>query len=66
MAYIITDPYTALGVTDAASQDDIRKAYYAYQDSKRDDVELFQIIKEAYDILSDPERRRQYDETGET
>ena len=65
MAYIITDPYTALGVTDAASQDDIRKAYYAYQDSKRDDVELFQIIKEAYDILSDPERRRQYDETGE-
>ena len=27
MAYIITDPYTALGVTDAASQDDIRKAY---------------------------------------
>lgn len=63
------DPYEVLGVARGASQDDIKKAYRAlakklHPDLNPGDVAVEQRFKEvsaAYGLLSDVERRRQYD-----
>lgn len=71
MAYI--DYYKILGVDKNASQDDIRKAYRKlarkhHPDLNPNDKEAhikFQQINEANEVLSDPEKRKKYDEYGE-
>lgn len=63
------DLYDLLGVSKDASSDDIRNAYRALAKKHHPDLnpgdktaeETFKKIQAANDILSDPEKRRQYD-----
>jgi len=62
------DYYTMLGVTQSASQDEVRHAYHAlarryHPDSRTDEVETarFHEVQVAYSILTDPAQRRAYD-----
>lgn len=67
-----TDYYKELGVSKNASQADIKKAYRKlamkyHPDHAKDDKnaeEKFKKISEAYAVLSDPEKRKQYDTFG--
>ena len=66
------DYYKALGVDRKASADDIKKAYRKlarqyHPDRNPDDPkaeERFKEISEAYDVLSDPDKRKKYDRGG--
>src|SRR5215210_2577446 len=71
MDYI--DYYKVLGVDKNASQEDIKKAYRKlarkyHPDLNPNDKEAhktFQQINEANEVLSDPEKRKKYDQYGE-
>lgn len=71
MAYI--DYYNVLGVKKDASQDEVKKAYKKlarkfHPDLNPDDADShrkFQEINEANEVLSDPEKRKKYDQYGE-
>ena len=65
------DYYETLGVTRAASQDDIKRAYrrlarkFHPDVSKEADAESrFKEVGEAYEVLKDPEKRAAYDRFG--
>ncbi|MDO5853207.1 MAG: DnaJ domain-containing protein, partial [Thermoplasmata archaeon] len=67
------DYYEVLGVAKDASQDDIKKAYRQLAKKYHPDVSTeekevaeakFKEISEAYEILSDPEKRKLYDQYG--
>ncbi|HVM89447.1 MAG TPA: J domain-containing protein [Puia sp.] len=66
------DYYKVLGVDKNASQDDIKKAYRKLARKHHPDLnpnnkeahKLFQQINEANEVLSDPEKRKKYDEYG--
>ena len=64
------NPYTELDVSVTASTEEIKQRYRTlaqmHHPDKGGDEELFKRIKLAYEILSDPIRRKQYDLTGET
>lgn len=71
MAFI--DYYKILGVDKTIPQKDIKKAYLKRAKQFHPDLHpndpkakaKFQALNEAYDVLSDPEKRKKYDQYGE-
>lgn len=67
-----TKLYDALGIQPNASQDEIKKAYrkqaLRYHPDKNKDKpdasEKFKEVSQAYEVLSDPEKRKLYDQYG--
>jgi Ca-activated chloride channel family protein len=64
------DYYTALGVLRDATPEEIKRAYYAAarrfhpdQNMLPGETELFLVVQQAYEILSNSERRSRYDAT---
>jgi DnaJ-class molecular chaperone len=63
------DHYQTIGVDRNASQEEIKKAYREkskelHPDANGGDDKGFAALGKAYEILSDPEKRKRYDETG--
>ena len=63
------DPYGALGVQRGASDDEVKKAYRKlalkhHPDKPTGNAEEFKKIQGAYDILSDPQKRQNFDQFG--
>src|SRR5436309_13306478 len=72
MAVQFRDYYETLGVSKTATEDEIRSAFRKLARKYHPDVakdkkaaeEKFKQINEAYEVLSDPEKRQKYDQLG--
>lgn len=72
MAIEFKDYYKTLGVSKTATEDEIRKAFRKLARQYHPDVsgnkpgaeDKFKEINEAYEVLSDPEKRKKYDTLG--
>jgi len=72
MAVKFRDYYEVLGLSNTASEDEIKKAYRALARKYHPDVnpgdksaeEKFKEINEAYEVLSDADKRKRYDQLG--
>jgi DnaJ-class molecular chaperone len=66
------DYYKILGIEKSADKDELKKAYRKLARKHHPDVnpgdkaseEKFKEINEAYEVLSDPEKRKKYDQFG--
>ena len=66
------DPYEVLGIEPSATLDEVKRAYRAlakelHADANPEDTvaaNRFREVTEAYDLLSDPERRAEFDAGG--
>ena len=62
------NPYDELGLSSDATDEEIKQKYrelaHEHHPDKGGDEEIFKRIKAAYEILSDPIRRKEYDITG--
>lgn len=66
----MNNPYTTLGVDKGASADEIKKAFRKlahkyHPDKEGGDEAKFKEINEAYQVLSDDQKRAQYDQFGD-
>src|SRR5437588_11487356 len=72
MAVQFRDYYETLGVSKTATEDEIRSAFRKLARKYHPDVakdkkaaeEKFKQVQEAYEVLSDPEKRKKYDQLG--
>src|ERR1700676_2318029 len=72
MAVKFKDYYDVIGVPRTATADDIRKEYRKLARKYHPDVnpgdksaeEKFKEVNEAYEVLSDPDKRKRYDQLG--
>ncbi|OGB32402.1 MAG: molecular chaperone DnaJ [Burkholderiales bacterium RIFCSPLOWO2_12_FULL_61_40] len=65
----MTDHYAALGLSSAATLADVKKAFrqkaslhHPDRNSAADAPARFRAVQEAYDVLSDPDKRKAYDD----
>jgi DnaJ-class molecular chaperone len=65
----MTDHYASLGLSSSASLTDIKKAFRQrasqYHPDRNNDPQApvrFRAVQEAYDVLSDPDKRQAYDD----